>query len=271
MKRITKNKNWIYWFIGFCDAEGNFQTSLKKRINLTKDITYNIGYSFHLSLSIIDHELLQNIHLNLNNLGNYYKYLHRNEVRISMTKIDNLKWLITNIFEISPLLTKHQRNNSFSSRLKYGILNKFNRVENIKEFQDYYDKTYSINLSNLLYPYSTNKIIFDNWMSGFINGEGSFVIHSKGYLVFYIEQIESEVLVLIKNRLEAGPNILLRPSRGINRKNTYSLFLSSKKDIGALIKFFDKKKNPYLIPLCGNKLIQFNKWKEFYYNSGKYC
>lgn len=37
---------------------------------------------------------------------------------------------------------------------------------------------------------------FDNWISGFINGEGSFYITSKGELRFTIEQTESNVLVI---------------------------------------------------------------------------
>lgn len=30
MKKIN-NKNWVSWFIGFTDAEGNFQTFTKKK------------------------------------------------------------------------------------------------------------------------------------------------------------------------------------------------------------------------------------------------
>jgi hypothetical protein len=53
-------------------------------------------------------------------------------------------------------------------------------------------------------------------MSGFINGEGSFIINPKGNLIFYIEQAENEVLNLIKNRLKLGPNIYFRAKRNKN-------------------------------------------------------
>jgi hypothetical protein len=93
-------------------------------------------------------------------------------------------------------------------------------------------------------------------MSGFINGEGSFVINPKGNLIFYIEQAESKVLNLIKKRLDLGPNIFFRVKRKENHKDTYSLAISSKKDIKALIKYFE---NPNLVQLYGNKREQFDK------------
>jgi len=56
---------------------------------------YNIGYGFHLSLSIKDRELLLQIHKNLNYLGQIYEYNNnRQEIRLAITKLDDLKWLI---------------------------------------------------------------------------------------------------------------------------------------------------------------------------------
>lgn len=48
------------WFIGFCDAEGNFQTTNFKRVN-KKGITTSIGlkYSFHIGLHLRDKNLLE--------------------------------------------------------------------------------------------------------------------------------------------------------------------------------------------------------------------
>jgi hypothetical protein len=51
---LKLNKNWISWFIGFCDAEANFQTFPKKRSYATIPLGqndkfsnyYNIGYGF---------------------------------------------------------------------------------------------------------------------------------------------------------------------------------------------------------------------------------
>jgi hypothetical protein len=62
LDKYTNNLNWINWFIGFFDSEGNFKTFLTKlnyktlKLNyktLTgKSNYYKIGYGFHLSLSI---------------------------------------------------------------------------------------------------------------------------------------------------------------------------------------------------------------------------
>jgi hypothetical protein len=56
------NKNWISWFLGFCDAEENFQVFPKKRWNIPKSLQYyNVGYGFHLALSKKDQELIYQI------------------------------------------------------------------------------------------------------------------------------------------------------------------------------------------------------------------
>jgi len=51
---------------------------------------YNIGYGFHLSLSIKDKDLLLDIHKNLQNKGKIYEYAERNEIRLAITKLEDL-------------------------------------------------------------------------------------------------------------------------------------------------------------------------------------
>jgi hypothetical protein len=67
-----------------------FKHSQKKRDYLTLNGNnsnyYNIGYGFHLSLSIKERELLQKIHRNLNYLGQIYEYKDRQEIRLAVTK-----------------------------------------------------------------------------------------------------------------------------------------------------------------------------------------
>lgn len=58
-----KIKNWIKWFVGFCDAEGNFQLYPKKGVLKSGIVSkYNVGLGFHISLHSRDTELLQSIH-----------------------------------------------------------------------------------------------------------------------------------------------------------------------------------------------------------------
>jgi len=73
--------------IGFCDAEGNFQTFPKKRGNY-----YNIGYGFHLGLHSDEKEIINEIRTFMNNRGHIYKYhnQYKNEIRLSITKLEDL-------------------------------------------------------------------------------------------------------------------------------------------------------------------------------------
>ena len=75
---ILPNKNWIDWFIGFLEADGNFQIfpKLRNYIKKSGELSnyYNVGYGIHISLSIIDYELLISIQENLQGMGNIYKY-----------------------------------------------------------------------------------------------------------------------------------------------------------------------------------------------------
>lgn len=100
----------------------------------------------------------------------------------------------------------------------------------------------------------------DNWIIGFINGEGCFYIN-KTKCNFFIEHTDRQALEIIKRRLELGPNVLERSPRlrdiGKERKTTYQLSISSKKDIQRLVSFLDDKSN---IPLQGNKYTQYVEW-----------
>ena len=113
MKMINKikminNKNWVSWFIGFTDAEGNFQTFPKKRILSSGKIArYNIGYSYHLSLHERDSNLLKDIQEKLG-VGVIYKYKNKPDCRLAVNKKSHLLYLIDNIFDKYPLVTKNQ-------------------------------------------------------------------------------------------------------------------------------------------------------------------
>ena len=61
---------WVEWFVGFCDADDNFQVFPKKRSYLTKEGIlneyYNIGYGLHIGLSIKELHLLEKVKTKLN-------------------------------------------------------------------------------------------------------------------------------------------------------------------------------------------------------------
>lgn len=250
MENNTLNKNWIKWFIGFCDADANFQVFPKKR----EKGFYNVGYGFHLSLSIVDINLLNQIQNTLK-IGQIYEYPVKNEARLAITKLKDLNWLIENVFDVYPLVTNHQRIRYF--RFREGILNKINRIDTFENYKALLNK--QVNLKNLDVSFLILDNVLDSWISGFINGEGYFYLRTikenKFRKEFFIEHTDPYALEIIKNRLEITSNIISRAKRSVERQETYVLHVSSIKNINNIIKLCDT------YGLKGNKLIQYEKWK----------
>jgi len=257
--------NWIGWFIGFCDAEGNFQTFPKKRVRKDKSVYYNVGYGFHLGLHSRDKDLMNLIHSKLGYRGKVYEYhkSNKDEIHLAVTQLEELNWLNENLFDSYPLLTKHQWDRY--CRLRYGVLNKINRMETLQDYEDFIsDKNLSWTKPQLTNIQDPQFIRFlDNWISGFINGEGTFNIVNNKTFRFYIEQTENNVLTLIRERLACGPQVLERKQRG-TRKLTWSLDISSKKDITRLIELFESNN---VTSLQGYKYYQYKEWADKFRSS----
>jgi hypothetical protein len=145
------------------------------------------------------------------------------EARLSVTKTEELTWLIFNIFDRAQLITQHQRERY--ARFRFGVLNKFNRVDSLDDYNKFLETSY---ISATIDQTYFNSVAFDNWIIGFINGEGCFNIHSKKkHLIFYIEHTDRNSLVYIKNRFNLSPSITYREARSDKRQPTYVLFISS--------------------------------------------
>lgn len=260
---MNLKNNWIKWFTGFCDAEGNFQLYPKKRVLKSGVVSkYNVGLGFHLSLHSRDTELLQNIHNNINNIGTFYTYRNREEVRIAVNDRPGLKELV-GLFESFPLVTVHQYTRY--CLLKKFLANDVKEFKTLEEFNTFKDKCLEdINLAPKVFSDLDNQIVsglYDSWIVGFINGEGSFYMN-KGRCNFFIEHTDLQSLDIIKKRLDFNPSIVARSARerdvGKNIKPTYVLIVSSKKDLGNLIEFLDSE---HVVQLAGHKLIQYREWK----------
>lgn len=256
---MINNKNWISWLIGFIDAEGNFQIFPKKRVLTSSKIArYNVGYSFHLSLHNRDSSIIKDIKNKLG-VGVIYEYKNKPDCRLAVNKKSDLLYLIDNIFDKYPLITKNQSIRYYL--LKNGIINNIVEFKTLEEYENY--KTNILSSINDKIDLQNNKnISIDNWIIGFINGEGCFYL-KKNKCNFIIEHTDKQALDLIKNRLCFGPSVLERSLRdrdiGKIRKTTYQLNISSKKDIESLVMLLDNNEN---IPLQGNKYIQYVNWKE---------
>lgn len=128
------DKKWVLWFVGFLDAEGNFQVYPKKRVLKSGEVSkYNVGLGFHLSLHSRDIDILIDIKNKLNDIGVIYKYKDRLEARLAVNDRSSLLYLI-NIFDLHPFLTNHQL-------LRYRLLREvlINEVKEFKKIQEYND------------------------------------------------------------------------------------------------------------------------------------
>lgn len=220
---LLEQENFLSWFIGFCDAEGNFQTTKFKRINNKNGELTSIGlkYSIHIGLNIRDREILELINSRFYNIGTIYDYENKKESHLAIVKIDSLKWMIENVFNHHFLLTKHQSNRFF--KLKSGILNNIKSFKTELELENYFQSISIINpdLSNL------KKDFLDNWFLGFLNGEVAFTFSkktTKKIPVINLEHTDEDVIKLIKERFNLSCNIQIRNRPG--RKTTYCLYIS---------------------------------------------
>jgi len=292
---LNKNINWLSWFVGFFEGDGNFQIHYKynkvqstemlidknsylnensdhaprvylekikrgvEKNNIPLYSKTRLGYSINISLSQIDLGLLEDIKKILFDFGTIYIYPKRKEARLAIFKKDEIKWLIDNVFDIYPLITAHQKDRY--AKLRYGFLNNITLLNNLKELEEFK------NINNMplsLWEASTipNKQYLDNWILGIINSEGCFYSRIKkdgsSLLVFQIEHTDKKILEIIKSRFKFSPTIFERAERSVNQKKTYSLYISSKLNISTIIEFCE---DPTLNGLLGNKKIQFQNWK----------
>ena len=195
---MTKNE-FIQWFLGFVDAEGNFQTTKVKRVNKEGIIShYTLQYSFHLALHIRDKELLNYIQTMLNNIGTIYEYKDRYEIHLAVVKFEELKWLIDTIFEDvnseNKLLTVHQ--STRLAQIIFGFKNHIKRIKNLEEFSKYVVEE----IKPIVPPKSQE--YWENWLIDFINGEASFTFVTKQiekYLGFLLNIQMKELFIIFKN------------------------------------------------------------------------
>lgn len=262
MNNNKNYSNWLKWFVGLNDAEGNFQTYSKKRLLKSGEVSkINVGYSYHLSMHKRDIEMIKDIQIKLNGIGSIYEYTNKPDSRLAVNDKQGLLYLITNIFELNPLLTKNQLIRY--QLLKEGLVNNINEFKTLEEYNKYKSERLLYITKEVEFKNNTfTQLDINNLIIGFINGEGSFSIKNNK-LVFYIEHSDKNALEIIKKRLYFGPNVLKRSQRvrdiGKIRKDMYQLFISSEKDIKNLIMFLDDKNN---MPLQGYKNIQYSEWKK---------
>lgn len=237
-------------------GRSNFQTFKKRRVLKSGNIYYNVGYGIHLSLHEREFNLLMYLKKELNLPGEIYKYPHRSEVHLAIVRLEDIRYVLLEVFDKYPLIKGHIRENFM--RLKYGVLNGVNRFETEEGYKEFYEKNTfwedeELNMKvNNLDIYSKD---YSCWLKGFISGEGCLNIRSRsrGKKEFCMEQVDRRVMELIKLRLGFKPSIIVKDRRGDREKSKvcYEIRISSRKDINNLIEFLDGEEGS----LLGNKLL----------------
>nr|QJS52036.1 putative LAGLIDADG homing endonuclease [Bulbochaete rectangularis var. hiloensis] len=266
------------WFIGFFDAEGNFQRTVEKRVTKRGDIYYKIAYSFHISLSLVDKELLYEIKDFLG-MGRIYLYPKRNEAHFSVYRVKELQQLV-NLLSNYNFLTRNQSDNF--RLLQWGLYRNIKRAKSLEEIDILFQRPiYAINYKEskeyLRYKeifmqknLTMNRGLFSesffpNWISGFMTGEASFTSNKKNKSYnCNLEQVDKNVLEFLKAFFEFNPKVYTKKLRK-GRQQSYCIEVSSKKDLTTLIDFIENKHSKSsFITLKGNKRKQFRVWLELF-------
>jgi hypothetical protein len=275
-KDINHLEKWN-WLLGLIDAEGNFNINKEKRINKKNQSYYKLSYTFRISMSIRDKELIYDIK-NFLQMGTVYLYKNREEAHFVIYQVNEVKQFVSMLSEYN-LLTRNQSDNFLL--FKWGLFRNIKKatsleqidilfqrpiyVHNYKESTEYisYKNIFIHKIDSINPKFSFNK----NWISGFITGEGSFTTNARNKSFnFNLEQAEKEVLDYIKAFLQFNPKIYTKKKRE-NRKQTYCIEFSAKKDLSNLINFIqNKEKNSSFISIQGYKKAQFYSWLESFNN-----
>lgn len=176
-----KNPDFLYWFSGFTDAEGNFL--------ITLDRNY-IKFRFKICLHINDLEVLNLIKSNLN-IGRVTIESSKNRCSFIVENFMDIKNVLCSIFINFPLHTSKRLDfQDFHEAvlIKAETVNKNlsntekERIKSLKNRMNTKRKIFSNNNTG------SQIIINPNWFIGFLEGEGTFGIKTGSALYFQVAQ-----------------------------------------------------------------------------------
>ncbi len=202
-----KKDDFLFWFSGFTDAEGNFLIVLDRGF---------IKFRFKISLHIDDIEVLNTIKSKLN-VGRVTVEISRNRCSYIVEKYASIKNVICPVFNNYCLHT--------SKRLDFEDFNEAVLIKNYINKNLSYAETERIislkngmNFNRKIFTYHTKKsqiIINPNWFVGFLEGEGTFGIKTGSALYLQVAQknTSQESLNAITTFLIGLPNSVLLNSK----------------------------------------------------------
>lgn len=256
---LLKNvsREFLYWFSGFTDAEGNFLISIDRQY---------VRFRFKISLHLDDVEVVNTIKSNLN-VGTVTLESSRNRCSYIIQNYEEIKNVICPIFNAFPLHT--------SKRLDFENFSKAVLIKGNKKLSDT-DMSKIVSLKNTMntkreiFTYNTTKsqiIINPNWFIGFIEGEGTFGIKTGSALYLQVSQKKTsqESLNAITTFLTGLSNNVIQNSKilPLNVINTTNV----RTDVVSLVVNSVDSLYYYLLPLLdtskmySRKAIDFNLWR----------
>jgi hypothetical protein len=256
---LLKNvsSEFLYWFSGFTDAEGNFLISIDRQY---------VRFRFKISLHIDDVEVLNTIKSNLN-VGTVTLESSRNRCSYIIQDYEEIKSVICPIFNAFPLHTSKRLD--FENFLQ-AVFIKDNKKLSNTDMSKIVSLKNTMNTKREIFTYKTTKsqiIINPNWFIGFLEGEGTFGIKTGSALYFQIAQknTSQESLNAITTFLTGLSNNVLQNSK-ILPLNVIST-TNVRTDVVSLVVNSVDSLYYYLLPLLdtskmySRKAIDFNLWR----------
>ena len=267
LEKGSKDSYFLEWFAGFTDAEGNF--SINRTFKKDKLTISSFSFTFKIGLHKDDEKVLRYIN---GKLGIGGVRLYKDECIFNVTDKKGIELLILIFDKYNLNTSKHLDYLDF----KKAFLFYLNRDKNLNP-EAVKDKI--LKLKNKM---NTNRVHFDrpenykivitnNWLLGFIEGDGSFFLRRDNLTpVFSIENtgVQLPVLVKIKEFLE---NSLGFDKYSLYKlKNTSTIAISTikarsingKSSVLLIIKNINVLNN-YLIPLFSDMRFLTKKSKDF--------
>ena len=187
-------------------------------------------------------------------LGNKWKiyiYPNKDEAHYAISRREEIIEFIFMIMNHYPLLTLHQA--SRYNKMLAGLTEGVKRFDTLEEFHKYFNSKVLLE-SPSIKANDFNEEFIDNWIVGFINGEGSFTKGSGATgAAFKLGHTDKEVLDMMRERLQTNPKISIAKSR-INRKQIYTYEINTRSDLNKLILLLNDN-----IALQGYKYFQYQE------------
>lgn len=261
-----------YWITGFCDAEASFMVSFARDSKFKSGWRIKPCFSIHLHNK--DSDLLHQIQSSFKGVGGIRLNKSDLSVNYSITSLKSIIDVIIPHFDTYPLITQKAADYLLFKRVVYLMLNKEHLTDEGLRKVVSIRAVMNNGLSEQLSKHFTNltlvqrpevekvKIEDPNWISGFTDGEGTFIIYvtkapgvTTGHSVslrFTLTQHvkDQKLLELLAKYFDFGW-LAVSPNRPLAYYNVTKF-----SDICNINNFFCK------YPLKSNKLIDFRDFEK---------